>query len=407
MNFKKQIVIVTDYDLHLKSGAAFSRVSCYQGSLKDSYNFYSCEFNQFYQKRDYTEFITCELSSINFLPSKNRNDNYLYRNALKLFDFITPMRMICFIRKNFSESNSIILLYSSNFFLFIFTIVVLRFIGRYKVVIEKNEIESGIVLNSGLPANLFIIPFLVIFPFRLIFAILIDIFAFAGNSIIAISRNIYSIYSLNSNVYLIPILVDIDRLRPHIKDVKNRHFIRFIYLGALTAKKDAIFKVLEAFNELKNNINNHASLSIIGEGSYKVKDKISNFILKNALGEIVKLCEPIKSHEVPDVLLKNDVGILLRERNIQTCFGFSTKLAEYLAAGLPVLTNDISDNALYLHDGLDSFFVESVSVEQISSKILEIIEKRDQLSKISKNANDVAKTNFEYSIYNDKLKRIF
>lgn len=47
-----------------------------------------------------------------------------------------------------------------------------------------------------------------------------------------------------------------------------------------------------------------------------------------------------------------------RVLNLQTKFRFSTKLTEFMASGVPVFTANVSDNSLFVKDGLNGFIMQ-------------------------------------------------
>lgn len=101
---------------------------------------------------------------------------------------------------------------------------------------------------------------------------------------------------------------------------------------------------------------------------------------------------------------KYNLLILPRPLNMQTHFGFSTKLSEYMVSGVPVLVTDVSDNGLYIKDGYNGFIVKPGDAKIMANKILYIIDKYKQLVElIGMNALVTAKNNFFYANYSKSL----
>ena len=73
--------------------------------------------------------------------------------------------------------------------------------------------------------------------------------------------------------------------------------------------------------------------------------------------DIVEPNPPIRHSEIPQSLWEADWGISLLEPNEYFEASPPLKVLEYLAAGLPVIANEISTHSLYLEDGLNSIMI--------------------------------------------------
>ncbi|MBN2396278.1 MAG: glycosyltransferase [Candidatus Atribacteria bacterium] len=401
----KNILIITDSHLYQRVGAAYSRISCYKKALGDSCEFYSLDLNQFYISNRTTGFNRCDNSSLNFLNIQDKTDSYLYRNFINLFDFLRPSKLVKFVNQRFNKKNTIILLYTHNFLLFIITIIYLKFLYGYRVIIEKNELDTGKQLNVPLPKGYYLLLFIFLFPVKLLFAFLIDLSAFLGSAIIVISSGLFKIYRFHPNIYKIPVVVDFQKFEQSTN--KPNPLVKFVYMGTFTKKKDSIFLMFKAIKEIKEIILNEAEFYFIGNGTRTIKQQLEKYIRHHSLDQLIKIGKPIPYASVPQELRKYDVALLLRETNIQTRYGFSTKLGEYLAAGLPVLTSNVSDNMLYLRDEVDSFLVSELSLEQVKLKLGYILQNRQQLIRMKIEARETAKKYFDIENHAISLREIF
>lgn len=387
----KNIIILTDYQLQTKRGAAYSRMRCYQKALGSDDIFTCLSLSQFFTGKAPNE-INIE-NEISFPSFKCKYNGYLYRNFLLLFDFVRPLKIINYVKRNFAKEETCIVLYSSHFFLFLLTLLSLKVFSNYKVIVEKNEIEIGIILNLPLPKSYFIIPFLILYPLKLLFAFFIDILTFFSSTIIVISSRLKKLYRLHPNTIHIPILVDLKRFE-NLQFNSATPLIKFIYLGTLTKKKDALFEIISAINVKKSFLKNKVEFNFTGDSNSTIKEKLLKSIVKNNLRQCIKLNNPILSSAVPEELAKYDVAILLRSKNLQTNYGLATKLGEYLAAGLPVLTNNISDHKEFLNDGVDSFLVNKITKEEIHKTIEKIINSKEKLPTMKLSAQKTAEKYF-------------
>ncbi len=86
-----------------------------------------------------------------------------------------------------------------------------------------------------------------------------------------------------------------------------------------------------------------------------------------ALGDTVVFHGAVPQPEVPGRLMKSDFTVLLRPDARFSRAGFPTKVAESLAAGVPVVVNPIGDLSLYVEDGREGILLRDESPESVVS----------------------------------------
>jgi len=116
----------------------------------------------------------------------------------------------------------------------------------------------------------------------------------------------------------------------------------------------------------------------------------------------------LEQEEVAHRLAQSHLLLLPRPSNPQTDYGFSTKLAEYMVSGVPVLATEVSDNSLYLVDGENCHLVSPGSATLFGAKLIQIVDGyRDNAERIARNAWDTARRDFHYSVHAKSLERFF
>jgi glycosyltransferase involved in cell wall biosynthesis len=400
---QKNLLIVTNYSLHQLEGAAYSRMSCYQKAIGNTVNVYSVELEQFPHKNDIDNFFISNSSGI-FFNNSNYNKNFIQRNFLKYFDFMRIRHMFDFISTYFRSKDTSILVYSSDFFLFFSCIFILKYIRKYRLIVEKNELEFGKVLNSSPPKNPYAIFYFLLFPLRLFAAWLMDLGCHLADEIIVISESLRKRYNSHSNVIKIPVLVDTNLY--YTKSKKCDNTIRFVYMGMITKQKDALFEFIDSFRSIRHYLDGKAEFHIYGYGNRHIVKQLQSLISFYNLNNLIYYHGSIKHSCVPEVLRIYDFAVLLRRRNLQTKYGFSTKLAEYLAAGLPVMTTDVSDNMLYLRDNIDSILLNKISQDEISKALIYIVDYPTDIERLSSAARETALEKFGYEKYCYRLQTI-
>ncbi len=271
---------------------------------------------------------------------------------------------------------------------------------------ERNELKRGIALNKAYPKNpLKKIIFSLNYPFLVWDFNRQDKLAknYDGNIAISTTMEQY-LLKKNKPVIRIPILSDIDRFQ--IKKQTNRNDTFHIgYTGSLTFKKDGLGELIKSISILINKYDfRNVNLNIYGSGYWGTIKKLENLIKELGLSNHIFLHGKVTSEAIPEIQAQQDILVLARPQNLQTRFGFSTKLAEYMASGVVVLTTDVSDNLMFIKDGINGFVADSYFAEKIAEKLFAIISNKSYLDKqISQSAYQTALKYFNSKNYKDKL----
>jgi len=218
-----------------------------------------------------------------------------------------------------------------------------------------------------------------------------------GN-VIAISDYLKEYYeSKGCNVIKIPPTLDLPEMS---HACKNDDLIKFVYCG-VPGKKDLLWKVIKVLGELNK----------LG---YKFEYHIAGITLKDAKllysGDL-SFCVfhgRLNFEDVQHLIKSCHYTILFRPDNRVSKAGFSTKVVESMANGVPVITNNTSDLSSIIIDGFNGFIFDGFSERDIKLK-LEYILSINYSSKMSKAVYETASKNFSYHNYsaevNDFLKR--
>ena len=273
---------------------------------------------------------------------------------------------------------------------------------------ERNELKLGIALNKAFPKNLLKKAiFSLNYPFLVWDFNRQDKLAKKYDGNIAISKTMEQyLLKMNKPVIRIPILSDIDRFQFE-KQSQNDDMINIGYTGSLTYKKDGLGELIKAIALLINKYNvSNIKLNIYGSGYRDTIEKLESLINKLGLSKHVFLHGKVTSEEIPEIQVQQDILVLTRPQNLQTRFGFSTKLAEYMASGVVVLTTNVSDNLLFIKDGENGFIADTYEAEKVAEKFFDIINNKKYLDKkIIECANVTATKYFNSKRYKDKLAR--
>ena len=110
-------------------------------------------------------------------------------------------------------------------------------------------------------------------------------------------------------------------------------------------------------------------------------NSLQNLIKKLGLEENISFFDPVPSEELGKILSKADVGIVPKRGGIFADEAFSTKILEFMAAGLPIIASKTKVDEYYFDDSMIMFF-EPENLEDLARCITELyknVEKRQSL----------------------------
>jgi len=401
----KSLIILTNFDFDNPSGAAWSRVLNYAKALAEE-QIVSILLSS---KYDYSKKLKKKKIGENIFCIEG--NKICLSTTFEDFHFI---RYLIFIKRAYHHFKSTdckrYLLYNSNLASVLTSLLYLRIYKKQKIYIEKNELRTAIALNIEFNHRSLVKTFARYLnqTVRILSGVITDFLAVFFSGILVISTRFENLYrNLNKHVIRIPILIDpsdISRYKPTSTTKKNNIF-RIGYLGWIGEKKDGIFSLVEVTHKLSNQY--PIELHLFGLITKSNKDilytKIDN--------KIVYYHGNMSRADVTKKLIEHDLLALIRPRNLQTNFGFSTKLGDYLLSGVPVLGTNVSDNELYLKDGENAFIFEVGSkIKQVllEKKLLEIISNhRKYLNEIGYKGKETAINKFSYYKYKAQINFFF
>jgi len=226
------------------------------------------------------------------------------------------------------------------------------------------------------------------------------------DGLVVISTNLEKYFvRYNKNLLRVPILSDTTET-PYQESppFANGDAFSICFTGMVARVKEGFEDFYKALSRVKS----HYTRFVLN--LYGPIDKRDRTLLLRDLPQKYKIQENVVYHGVVDrnVLMKemhkSHLLVIPRPRNLQTHYGFSTKLAEYLVSGVPSLITDVSDNALYIKDGQNGFIVPPGDYEKMTAKIVYIIANYARLKdSVGKNAYQTARDDFDYTNHSEKL----
>lgn len=112
------------------------------------------------------------------------------------------------------------------------------------------------------------------------------------------------------------------------------------------------------------------------------------------------IVKSVRMEEVPDFLNAADIAFLIRDNDIMNTVASPTKLAEYMACGLPIITSEVSK--YWVTEDAEKFLIKAETQENLNHKIINMLAMVDK-----KNIREWACANL--SVENDvkNINRLF
>ena len=227
------------------------------------------------------------------------------------------------------------------------------------------------------------------------------------NGLVVISTNLESYFSkYNRTIVRIPILSEPQPNGGRLNRTPiNGGTFRMCFAGEVSVKKEGMDVLLEAISMLKSVFTNF-ELHLFGP--------VTDYDKKRIFGELIPKYDVsahtfyhgvINRDEVANELRKSHLLLLARPLNLMTHYGFSTKLAEYMASGVPVLVSNVSDNLLYINDEVNGYSIQHLDAVALSAKLCQIIaEYNSEVERISKGAYETVDQYFNPLRYSSTMR---
>lgn len=196
----------------------------------------------------------------------------------------------------------------------------------------------------------------------------------------------------------VPVIMDSDEYFPNIV---NNDTIKIVYAGS-PAKKDYLKECIIAFGNLTDKERRKFEFHVYGAN----QGYVNNCLHGRKIPEIIAHGR-VSREEVTQALSNSDFSILLRPSNERyTKAGFPTKSVEAMMNGCAMICNLTSDLEMYLIDEKNSIIVEECNSRAMTYALRRALSlNRKQIDEIKKNANNTAKSYFDYHAWISDVRK--
>ncbi|MBS5500810.1 MAG: glycosyltransferase family 4 protein [Collinsella stercoris] len=209
-------------------------------------------------------------------------------------------------------------------------------------------------------------------------------------------------YAVHENValknYHLPPLNPSDEPRVDFpsKPKERRIETRFMYAGSIGGRKDRILPFIESLRRAKDKYQTKPVLDVFGVSAKKAKE---DFGLEED-ESILRFHGRVPHEAVIRNLREADWGILLRYPELYARAGFSTKFAECMSNGVPMIANKVGGAEVILENGLDGLVIpdcEARTLDELLEKTCNMSD--EELYEIKNRAYEKAGRLFEIDGY--------
>lgn len=186
---------------------------------------------------------------------------------------------------------------------------------------------------------------------------------------------------------------------------KENDFLTLIYVGVLTEQR-GLFNMLELAKHLKANSTIAFKLKLIGP-IFTKKHKINQFIKENQLENVLEFYGRMQYNDIWMHYSQADIGLCLLHPTPNNLNSQSTKLFEYMAAGLPIIASDFSSftKLLTLHQCGKTGDI--FNYEELGELVLEILDKSDERLTLGENGRNAFEQYYSWINEGEKLRSLY
>lgn len=212
-----------------------------------------------------------------------------------------------------------------------------------------------------------------------------------------ISKSLKSYFIQNgveeSKIHISNMFVDTNRFNIIKQETSEKYFA---YCGVVSIYKDGVNTLLKAFSEFVQKYPDY-KLYIIGRfESPLVQEELFRLTASLRISESVIYTGPVEPTKMPELLINSQALVLARPNNLQSKYGFPTKLGEYLATGNPVIITDVGEIGDFIKSSENGIVVPPDNPQLFSESMKWVVEHPQEGKMIGMSGKLLANNEFSY-----------
>ena len=218
------------------------------------------------------------------------------------------------------------------------------------------------------------------------------------DGIFCISRYLVDFYKNNGfdpqKLFLVPSTVDPSRF---IQTGEKPFLYPYIgYFGGLTFVRDNIDLLIRAFAKISGN-HPETHLVLGGFCSEKEKKQIKDLISQLNITNKVELLGYLKREEIINYITHADILVMVRGDNLESQASYPSKLTEFLATSIPIITVNVGEISDYLTDGINAFLIKPGDTDALAEKLIFVLDNYQLAKEVASKGKELTNTIFNYN----------
>lgn len=195
-------------------------------------------------------------------------------------------------------------------------------------------------------------------------------------------------------LFLVPSTVDPSRfVKIGNRPIEQRYIG---YFGSLTFDRDNIDILIRSFARISHHYK-EIQLILGGFCSEHERKKINNLIEELNIQNKVRLLNYLSREEIITYVSHADILVMVRSNDLRAKASYPSKLTEFLASAVPVVTVNVGEISDYISDGVNAFLVEPENVEALTNKLNYVINNYKLAKEVGLKGRELTETIFHYN----------
>jgi glycosyltransferase involved in cell wall biosynthesis len=176
-----------------------------------------------------------------------------------------------------------------------------------------------------------------------------------------------------------------------------------LYSGTLDQQKDGVADLMYAFREVAGELP-ESRLVLVGDAPVGSKvEEFRDLAAKLGIADRVELTGRVPRSELPRLLAAASVLVLARPSSRQGEAGMPTKIAEYLASGVPTVLTRTGEIVGFVEDGTSAYLVPPGDSSALARTIRRVLLAREEAEVVGRRGREVAVAHFDYRVVTAKV----
>jgi glycosyltransferase involved in cell wall biosynthesis len=197
-----------------------------------------------------------------------------------------------------------------------------------------------------------------------------------------------------NKLLLVPSTVDPARFNKISERTIDQHYIG--YFGSLTFDRDNVDILIKAFAMISHKYT-EMKLVLGGFCSQNERTNLIDLIAELNIQNKVTLLNYLTREEIITYVSNADILVMVRCNDLRSKASYPSKLTEFLASSVPVISVNVGEISLYLSDGVNAFLVEPENAEALAAKLDYVISNYELAQKVGQKGKELTETIFNYN----------